>query len=93
LVRLLNSVHVPVAGSVFVATLLLQMLCRVVMAATWRRGVSSLLLLLLPAVLAELHIAGGTVEELDQGRTVGPPLLLPSKCLTARQVVLCRLLV
>jgi hypothetical protein len=36
------------------------------MAAAWRRGVSGLLLVLLPAVLAELRIAGA-VEELDQG--------------------------
>jgi hypothetical protein len=56
---------VNVAGSVIVGTLLLH---PVVMAAAWRRGVSTLLLLLLPAVLAELRIAGA-VEELDQGRT------------------------
>lgn len=39
-----------------------------VMAAAWCRGVSSVLLLLLPTVLAELRIAG-TVEELDEGKT------------------------
>jgi hypothetical protein len=38
------------------------------MAATWRRGLSGVLLFLLPAVLAELRIAGA-VEELDQGMT------------------------
>jgi hypothetical protein len=36
-------------------------------AASWR-GVLGVLLLLLPAVLAELRIAGA-VEELDQGMT------------------------
>jgi hypothetical protein len=65
-VKPLNSADVIVAGSEIVANLLL--LLRVVMAAAWGRGVSSLLLLLLPTVLAELRIAGA-VEELDQGRT------------------------
>lgn len=39
-----------------------------IMAVAWCRGVSSVLLLLLPTVLAELRIAGA-VEELDQGMT------------------------
>lgn len=39
-----------------------------VMAASWWTGVSGVLLFLLPAVLAELRIAGA-VEELDQGMT------------------------
>jgi hypothetical protein len=38
------------------------------MAAAWYRGVWSVLLLLLPTVLADLRIAGA-VEELDQGKT------------------------
>jgi hypothetical protein len=38
------------------------------MAAAWCSGVSGVLLLLLPTVLAELRIAGA-VEELDEGKT------------------------
>ena len=38
-----------------------------VMAAAWCRGVSGVLLLLVPTVLAELRVAGA-VEELDEGK-------------------------
>jgi hypothetical protein len=63
-----------VAGSVILGKLLLH---RVVMATAWRRGVSGVLLLLLPAVLAELRIAGA-VEELDQGMTSLSPFIQTS---------------
>lgn len=73
----LNSARVIVAGSVIVGKLLLH---RVVMAAAWKRGVSGVLLLLLPAVLAELRIAGA-VEELDQGMTsVSPSVQTSTHC-------------
>jgi hypothetical protein len=72
----LSSARVIVAGSVIVGRLLLR---RVVMAAAWRRGVSGVLLLLLPAVLAELRIAGA-VEELDQGMTSVRPSIQTVLC-------------